>query len=485
MVCLFIYATDMKISIRVYRKMKNSIFCRPHEFMLLCFTLFIGFMTWTFYSKTSIPLLTEIRIFDGDRCPLEWKSPLHKNPLLKLDPHKFIFPLLINGPNNQMIGLRDSIFLSIALNRTLILPQFYQHKSSLAVETELRVDVKTLSTLISVKRPSEINKLCEKDIRALFITDRSLWMLKQDPPFHRLADLSGVEKLHRGTVNTVQLLPSEDFKGLQRHEGTVPLMRKLYTSNERCALYVYPFRSVGTRECASAVREARKFMSEPGQIIDVNTIDPELLYSIGYINSPKPKFVKQIADDFRSGVFRNQSLIAVHWRFDREDWMLRCAKQDKPDGKQIVIDICDKIEKIQAVDIATGIEGFRKLLKEKYKIDASNVYFAAPLTMQKLVDKVTQYFANTNTKLFTYSDAKRHMEQYSECYFVSEYFDDILSSFEMDLCLHSAAFLSSDTSSWSSNIIRDRNANKWNNADKPILNIVWEAHQQRVGQGGG
>ena len=38
-------------------------------------------------------------------------------------------PVLFFGPNNQIHGLRESIILSIKLNRTLALPPFYKHHS--------------------------------------------------------------------------------------------------------------------------------------------------------------------------------------------------------------------------------------------------------------------------------------------------------------------------------------------------------------------
>jgi len=38
-------------------------------------------------------------------------------PLLRLDPTRFLYPGLVGGPNNQLCGLMDSIYLAIRLNR--------------------------------------------------------------------------------------------------------------------------------------------------------------------------------------------------------------------------------------------------------------------------------------------------------------------------------------------------------------------------------
>lgn len=55
--------------------------------------------------------------------------PLVRNPLLKLKKDKFMMPILMRGPNNQLIGLRESIYVAIRLNRTLVIPRFIKHRT--------------------------------------------------------------------------------------------------------------------------------------------------------------------------------------------------------------------------------------------------------------------------------------------------------------------------------------------------------------------
>ena len=50
-------------------------------------------------------------------------------PKINLNRNKFLFPLLSNGPNNQLMGLRESIYIAIRLNRTLVLPFFRKHRT--------------------------------------------------------------------------------------------------------------------------------------------------------------------------------------------------------------------------------------------------------------------------------------------------------------------------------------------------------------------
>lgn len=49
------------------------------------------------------------------------------DPDIKLSRSAFLLPDLRWGPNNQLIGLMETIFVTIKLNRTLIVPYFTKH----------------------------------------------------------------------------------------------------------------------------------------------------------------------------------------------------------------------------------------------------------------------------------------------------------------------------------------------------------------------
>ena len=54
-------------------------------------------------------------------------KPLVDDPEIVLDDSKFFLPILLAGPNDQLIGFIDSIFIAIWLNRTIVLPAFKMH----------------------------------------------------------------------------------------------------------------------------------------------------------------------------------------------------------------------------------------------------------------------------------------------------------------------------------------------------------------------
>lgn len=65
------------------------------------------------------------------RCQI-WRTSkeiLNKNLKTKIisNNEKFIIPILYNGPNNQLMGVRQAAYVSVILNRTLVLPTFRKH----------------------------------------------------------------------------------------------------------------------------------------------------------------------------------------------------------------------------------------------------------------------------------------------------------------------------------------------------------------------
>ena len=407
-------------------------------------------------------------------CQLEPHHPLLQQHLLNINHKKFLLPLLVNGPNNQLIGFRDAVFLSIILNRTLVVPRFYEHKTDQPVEADLRVDLQVLSKLIPLESASRINELCRGGIGALFLTNKSSWIRKKEQPYHRLADLTGVSSLHRVSRNNISFYPVNDSMLFNVHSSIQ--MKQLYSSEEECALYIHPFRSVGVRESASGIRKARKLL-ESGSVPPLD--EPTLLYSLGYVTTPMPAFLFKIAEDFRKNVFRHQNLIAVHWRYDRQDWMVRCSKQTRGHGGREMYEMCGKLRLVGPEDIAEGISQFRRGLAES-GVSVEKVYIAAPQTLRWFVKVIKYHLVASDMQVYTHSDARAHLEQYSDCSFISRHFYDLLSLLEMNICLHSCCFLSSGASSWSSNVNRDRIANKWNAHDDVILDIAWRAHQLKT-----
>ena len=49
---------------------------------------------------------------------------------------RFLIPVFTYGPNNQLHGFRESIFMAIKLNRTIVTPAFYKHSRNDATSSD-------------------------------------------------------------------------------------------------------------------------------------------------------------------------------------------------------------------------------------------------------------------------------------------------------------------------------------------------------------
>ena len=70
--------------------------------------------------KSTVTATKEVATAKEQDCSM-WKFPEHfeatYDPLIKLDRDLFLYPGLVGGPNNQIRGFYQSIYLAIRLNR--------------------------------------------------------------------------------------------------------------------------------------------------------------------------------------------------------------------------------------------------------------------------------------------------------------------------------------------------------------------------------
>lgn len=110
---------------------------------------------------------------------VDWKTPVE--PKYKLDPNRFLIPVFTYGPNNQLHGFRETVFMAIKLNRTVILPPFFKHvRNDATVESQneivpafLRLDVAKLRETVSLLPPEIVAEACNRRFDAFFTTRSS------------------------------------------------------------------------------------------------------------------------------------------------------------------------------------------------------------------------------------------------------------------------------------------------------------------------
>ena len=143
--------------------------------------------------KTTLKTTTE-KSDPSSYCPKQPDTTRLKNipiPKFKLDANKYLIPLLLWGPSNQLVGFRESVALAIILNRTLILPKMYRHYVDPAsgttewhdaIDPGMKLSITHLQKLLPVVYISELHKICpdQKDIAILPAREIDF----QTPRFH-------------------------------------------------------------------------------------------------------------------------------------------------------------------------------------------------------------------------------------------------------------------------------------------------------------
>jgi len=174
----------------------------------------------------------------------------------------------------------------------------------------------------------------------------------------------------------------------------------------------------------------------------------ELLENV-VTHTPRPPFIKNIVNKFFDKFLGNKKYIAVHYRFDTNDWMNHCTGKDDNLTCERVVQVMHNVPKALA-NFADYVE------RQVYLAGIQAVYLAVPLSeaavrsgmrmvLQERLGKDFPMYSSE--ELFPYVHA-------SGCSEYSEH--DIISTTEQEVCFRSQIFLRSTPSSWSRNVYVDR-----------------------------
>ena len=103
-------------------------------------------------------------------CP-SWDVDFSRKlkPLIDLDRTKFLTPVLTYGPNNQLRGFRETVWLAIKLNRSIVVPPFFKHDRTDGMKKQAgiippvhRIDIEKLGRLVPVVSSEMMSNLCDK-----------------------------------------------------------------------------------------------------------------------------------------------------------------------------------------------------------------------------------------------------------------------------------------------------------------------------------
>jgi len=194
-------------------------------------------------------------------CP-NFTIPWEENivPMMNLRDDYFLTAAFTYGPNNQLRGFRETVMLSIILNRTLIIPPFFKHNRNdkLAAQEpiaqpSLRVDVSALRSFIPVVDGHKAAHHCDYAFDAVFMAGKSYC---KDGKLNSVADFTGFFKFGPlqlakvgGKHDCAVRVPTfpvgvDSIKKPLRYAQNHTKIAQLYKSEARCPLWMFPYRTI-------------------------------------------------------------------------------------------------------------------------------------------------------------------------------------------------------------------------------------------------
>ncbi|XP_076824685.1 uncharacterized protein LOC143470435 [Clavelina lepadiformis] len=385
---------------------------------------------------------------------------------IKLNPKNFLYPGLFGGPNNQLMGLLQSIFVAIRLNRTLVVPKFSTHHYTFGsvqiVPAFQRINIQRLCSFVSCISIDDFRKTCSGFIDVVFqareVTAEHIRRFERETEMSILRGKS--TKLSSNTNGAVNLnlsagnilvYPNSSLYSITRDhwlstkDGGV---QRVYNSKASCTLHALSYRSVEVLP-----KGAISFPLFPNAG-NVKEIPDDLLYSAVIDSVRLPRCITAAAEDYIRSVISDRDYVALHWRYNKEDWFKSCQRPEKQT-------MCEALKKVTAEDVAKAIvDNLPPLQIENVGVGLRTrfpVYIATPPGLIKFKREVLEHMKRLNPFLQGISkelDDYLNEAGFAQCWqkagWVSH--DDIVSLIEMEIARKSKYFFYSVISSWSKNI---------------------------------
>lgn len=395
---------------------------------------------------------------------INWTNAV--TPIYKTSAERFIMPVLIWGPMNQVEGLRETIALAIRLNRTVVIPPMYRHFTDPngpngIVDSDIRLDIPSVRKLISTVSYKSLPASLKPDN---ILIARSLGMEDESPSgtisgsrasrLRRFETATGFEVANWKNDHDINaekyfkypIVPSNStLESEIRFEFETTNWNDIFGSQGKFSVLMFPYLTARFKPEQSVGRDIMKF-------------------------TPRPKFLTTMAQDFIQVNEFPKTFVTIHYRFDKEDWERSCRRTEKTrnvkrnDKRQ---KICDLLATSTANGIAEAVAGYLIELYETKQIgDSIAFYVATPPQQQTMINDMVQSAAqiittqlgkNVNVNAKSTIDSARFFEAaYPNCEFVQDNLHEVFSLFEQEICSRGSVFIYSTSSSWSGSIRRER-----------------------------
>jgi hypothetical protein len=379
------------------------------------------------------------------------------SPYYNTDPNRFLIPLLSMGPNNQLEGFLESVFLAIKLNRTLCIPPFYKHKTddlNEAVSSKLRLDSSELAKLMTICETDEIKQKCPTVDTVWVGTAGITCGLALQKRYNVFTEKVGIAHWYSPSkcrpFDGIPLYPAETPAKFQVRSTAKGDMAELFNDGQsgKCVIWMYPFHTISNFR--SAVMSHLLHKNDPG--------DRQLAVDVvKHVRRPEP--IRSLVSRFLADKAGDRPIISVHWRYDQQDWLLHCDRL--PDGQ--ADKSCRNVAKMLE-NPSLAVDNFRIFLRgirNSLQKDLA-VYIAAPLDENIMSSKLIEAIDEINE---TPLSSKELLPYLIEAGYNQSDIHDVLSTTEQEICFQSHIFLYSQISTWSFNLVYQRKVDGKNSID--------------------
>ena len=411
-----------------------------------------------------------------------------KNPLVETDQSRYILAIAHNGPTNQLLALREAIFLSIRMNRTLILPKFFKvsiDRSSKIreVPAEYRFDLSSLSKLVPFEFNNKSQEICENGLEVLLTRETCSFIYRRRNFVKKTTQRMNIAFPTNPSDGTAKYVCSDD-------KISYPFLSQDY-SKYKCIGFA--FYHTERRVSVRSVRSARSILDKyklKGVKTSTTNLNDATLYALSFLSTGLPLLVKNLVKEFVNKHVTGNSWLAIHWRYNPDDWMAHCTRPKNIEKNYQ--EICSRLNAILPKDILyAGITALEQPATHTEN-DISTIYVATPLNQKTIIDGIEAEYLlikkqeqrkrkrknkknNKAINVLTSVTLNNFLE--TQKYLINDnFYNDVIALVEMELCIESTLFLYSQRSSWSQNVLKERIEKKTAKLDQEIVSRAWKEH---------
>merc|ERR1719454_3581 len=373
------------------------------------------------------------------------------------------------GPNNQYRGFRDAVMLALYLNRTIVLPPFFKHGTDPSYSkfqdfkncenSTTKTDPFTFASFTNFITFDEFVERC---------APRVDWVAYARTPitgggYRQLINYEKLSGMKLQLLNKQDFVNFRDYSNISdhiilpqdqkyynfyeksqfggqvfinmRHNSVMGAFKGANTFNEKCAIWLMPFRNF---------------------LWDNTLADPKLppyktkeakLSAEMLMKTRRPVNVQNGVEEFAKNVMKKK-YISMHWRYDIHDFGYHCQRTgggSKACGYILHGGFDPQV-------LGKSMYVWLKSQGDYYAEDAV-FYIAAPPSETQFIKDLAAVLERFKVQVFHQEHVKSFIDaKYKSTCPTEKYkgeVHDYMSQFEQELCMKGEIFLCSDSSSWS------------------------------------